>query len=216
MRRSLPSRAFLLAGLALLSGCMNASSLQTARVVPRGEDRVSVGFGTTHITNTDFRLPYGEVMYRYGIWENVDVGAHVTLLGTSAIDAKVQLMADDRFALSSGLKFGTLEITSTVPDPNDPSRSIELKSGVAQLIVPVYVSYDVGTHLTLYGSPKYLLNATMGSDQTAITHFAGTTLGVQLGDSWGLLVEATALYGFSTSNLQLQGNAAIFWTPRWL
>lgn len=205
-----------LAALALLGGCLNASTLQTARVVPRGDDRFSIGAGATVITGLDFPWPYLEATYRYGIWENIDVGAFVSVLGTSGLDAKVQLLADDHFVVSTGLKFGTLQVTITTPDPDDPNNTIESSSGIAQLILPLYVSYDVASHLSLYASPKYLLNAASGAGPVSITHYAGSTLGLRLGDSWGLFLEGTALYGFNTSNLQLQGNVAIYWSPEWL
>ncbi len=205
-----------LLGLVLLTGCINNSTLQTARVVPRGDERMVVGGGKMLTSDVGVTLPYAEVMYRYGLWENLDVGAHLTLLGTGAIDVKYQFLADDHLAVAAGLKGGTLELTTEGPDPDDPSKTVETKTGLAQLIVPVYVSYDIGTHLSLYASPQYMLNAVVGVDSTAFQHFAGSTLGVKLGDGWGLMFEATAMYGFTTSNLLLQGNAAIFWSPRWL
>lgn len=211
------SRLFLTALLALAaSGCLNASTLQTARALPPGDHQALVGGGMTtfpgapdDIGKALASLPYGEVGYRVGLLDGLEVGAHVTLLGTGGVDGKWQFVDEGPLAIATGLGIGYLETTATSSSDGVEKKS---KSTLIDAVLPLYISYDIGSHLAVYGAPKYLLRAVVADSGSQAWHNVGATFGVKLGDGFGLLAESTFLRNLSESYNQLQFNAAIFWS----
>ena len=94
----------LLISIAFVAGCVNISTLQTAKALDPGKQRVLVGGGfysspsvnadvsSQTGTDTTLALPYMELGYRRGIVDNFEVGAKVTIPGTVGIDGKYQLV----------------------------------------------------------------------------------------------------------------------------
>lgn len=232
------ARRSLLALLVVSAGCMNASTLQTARVLPPGDQQALVGGGMTTLPGAPeslgkalASLPYGEIGYRYGLLDSVDVGAHVTLLGTGGLDAKWQFFDRGPLAMATGLNIGYMTISAssssssdattgtgtttgtTTGTSSDSSTASEAKTTLIDVVLPLYVSYDVGSHLTAYGAPKYLLRAVMSdSGGGGAEHMLGTTAGIKLGDSFGMMLESTFMRNLSSAYNLLQYNIAIFWS----
>ncbi len=221
-------------------GCVNASTLQTARVLPPRDQQIYVGGGMTTLPGSPdslvkslASLPYGEVGGRLGLIDSVDVGIHVTLLGTGGADAKWQFLDRGPLAMATGLNIGALQISSnsdssssstaaprratgtgtgsTGGSPNSSTAS-EAKVTLLDIVIPLYVSYDVGSHLTVYGAPKYLLRALLADKGGGAQHMLGTTVGIKLGDGGGLMLETTYMRNLSESYNMLQYNAAFFWS----
>src|SRR5258708_30152615 len=104
--------AVLVVSLTIATGCVNMSTLQTAKALEPGKQRVLVGGGyyASPSVNTDARasagsdvslaLPYMEIGYRRGIVENLELGAQVTIPRTTRLDAKYQLVSAVNFAFA--------------------------------------------------------------------------------------------------------------------
>ncbi|MSQ81788.1 MAG: hypothetical protein EXR77_02595 [Myxococcales bacterium] len=214
------------------AGCLNASTLQTARVLPPGDHQAVVGGGMTTFPGAPeglgkalASLPYGEIAYRIGLLDGIDAGAHATLIGTGGGDVKWQLLDDGQLAVATGLGFGYLQAnsdskdsaaasttSSTAGPTSTPSKSSAQKPTLIDVVVPVYGSYDVGSHLTVYAAAKYLLRALTGGGGGTVWHNVGGTGGIKLGDDWGLMIESTFMRNFTESFNVLQFNAAVYWS----
>ena len=155
-------------------GCANLSSLQTARTLDPGTSRFTIGGGyyTSPELNEaasdagvaeDLKLPYGELAYRRGVIDNLDIGAKLTLIGTMAVDGKYKLLDTGSLALATGLSLGYFSLTV-----NDTTVS------TIDVIVPVFASFHLGDFAAVYASPKYLLRK-FGGDATGMSHMVGAT-----------------------------------------
>ncbi len=198
--------------LATQVGCASFSTMQTGEVLKKEKSQITVGGGTynskaistavnSSVKESDLSLPYLEVSYRRGVYENVDVGAKLTLIGTAVVDGKYQFLDTEKFDASAGLGLGYLSLESG----SDNNKS---KSTIIDVIVPVVFSVNVSPSFTPYISPKYVLRSISGNTSGS-TGIAGVTGGIKIGDKWGLYAE----YGvqkageFSASQI----NAALFW-----
>jgi len=203
-------------------GCVNVSTLQTARVLPPGDQMIVVGGGTSTfavapadvtLENGGLKTTYvGEVLWRIGVLDGLDVGAHVTMPGTSSVDAKYQFMDMGPLAVAAGLSIGGLQITSSgsTTDAKGNTTTTESKFTIVDVLVPVYVSYDFMEALTGYISPKFLVRNMSGSGTFL---FAGGTGGIKVGDGIGLMLEASYLKGINDgANDSRQINAGIYWS----
>src|SRR5512143_1575811 len=109
---------------ALTTGCVNSSTLQTAKALDPGSQRILVGGGfyTSPSVNADasqstssdvsLAMPYMELGYRRGIVDKVELGAKVTVPGTAGVDAKYQFLQKGKLAMAAGLGGGYLKISS--------------------------------------------------------------------------------------------------------
>lgn len=212
------SKLFLVAVLVVAaSGCLNASTLQTARVLPPGDHQAIVGGGMTTFPGTTdalvkalAELPYGEIGYRVGLLDGIDVGAHATLIGTGGVDGKWQFVDLGPLAVATGLNVGYLQSSSSTSTDNE--ETVEIKATLLDIVLPLYVSYDIGSHLAVYSAPKYLLRALIADKGSNAQHNVGATIGVKLGDGFGLMAESTFMRNLTESYNMLQFNAAIFWS----
>lgn len=212
----------LLATLSVVSAaaCVNSSTLQTAKALAPGKQRILVGGGyyaspsldadASESTGEDvsLALPYMEVGYRRGIVEKVEVGAKVTIPGTAGIDAKYELLNDGKFAVAAGAGMGYLKLTSG-------TEGMQTSTTLVDAIVPVYASYDLAKAFALYASPKYVLRYAKSVDEMAQTssgmnHLVGGTLGTKLGNNKGLFLEASYLKSVSSDFDSFQVNGSLF------
>jgi hypothetical protein len=216
------SAALLLATLSALSAaaCVNSSTLQTAKALDPGKQRILIGGGyyaspsldadASESTGEDvsLALPYMEVGYRRGIVKKVELGAKVTIPGTAGIDAKYELLNDGKFAVAAGAGFGYLKLTSGTED-------MQTSTTLVDAIVPVYASYDLAKSFAVYASPKYVLRYAKSVDEMAqsssgMNHLLGGTLGTKLGNGAGLFLEASYLKSVSSDFDSLQVNGSFF------
>lgn len=207
--------------LALLSAaCVNSSTLQTAKALDPGKQRVLVGGGfyaspsvdadasETTGEDTSLAMPYMELGYRRGIVDKVELGAKVTVPGTAGIDGKYELHDDGKFAVAAGLGMGYLKLSSG-------SEGMETSTTLIDAIVPVYASYDLAKAFAVYASPKYVLRYAKSVDEMAETssgtnHLVGGTLGTKLGNGFGLFLEASYLKSVSSDFDAFQVNGSLF------
>lgn len=212
--------AALLLFSALTTGCVNSSTLQTAKALDPGSQRILVGGGfyTSPSVNADasqstssdvsLAMPYMELGYRRGIVDKVELGAKVTVPGTAGIDAKYQFLQKGKLAMAAGLGGGYLKLTSG-------EAGMETSTQLIDTIVPVYASYDVAKAFAVYTSPKYVLRYAksideMGQSSTGLNHLVGATAGVRVGNKWGLFLETSYLKSVSNDFDAFQVNGSIF------
>ncbi|MFU8804962.1 MAG: hypothetical protein ACNA8W_14210 [Bradymonadaceae bacterium] len=218
MRKMLLKLTGLVALVALTgTGCMNMSTLQTARALEAGESRILVGGGyftspevndaAEDVSGTDVTLsfPYLEAGYRRGIIPNLEAGAKLTIPGSIGLDAKYQFVDAGGFALATGGGLSYLSLTSGTGEN-------EVSSTVIDLIVPVYASYDVGEYLSLYSAPKYILRmgSSTNSDGMSMGHLAGGSGGIRLGNRAGVFLEGTYMMDLTSDYSLFQGTGAVF------
>lgn len=212
--------ASILAFSALTTGCVNSSTLQTAKALDPGTQRILIGGGyyaspsvnadASESTGEDVSLamPYMELGYRRGIVDKVEVGAKVTIPGTAGLDAKYQFLQAGDFALAAGLGAGYLKLTSG-------SEGMETSTMLVDTIVPVYASYDLAKAFAVYTSPKYVLRYAKSVDEmsqttSGLNHLVGATAGVRVGNKFGLFLETSYLKSVSSDFDAFQVNGSIF------
>jgi hypothetical protein len=212
--------ASILAFSALTTACVNSSTLQTAKAMDPGKQRILVGGGfysspdinadASAATDSDVTLamPYMELGYRRGIVDKVEVGAKVTVPGTAGIDGKYQFLDAGRFALATGLGVGYLKLTSG-------SEGMETESMIIDTTVPLYASYDVAKALALYTAPKYVMRFASSKDgagmsSSGLDHLVGATVGTRIGSGFGLFLETSYLQSVSSDFGAFQVNGSIF------
>lgn len=216
------SAALLLATVSAISAaaCVNSSTLQTAKALDPGKQRILVGGGyyaspsvnadASDATGDDvsLKMPYMEVGYRRGIVKKVELGAKVTIPGTAGLDAKYELHNDGKFAVAAGAGLGYLKLTSG-------ADGAETSTTLVDAIVPVYASYDLASAFALYASPKYVLRYAKSVDSmmetaSGMNHLVGGTLGTKVGNGAGVFLEASYLKSVSSDFDSFQVNGSLF------
>jgi hypothetical protein len=212
--------AGLLACSALTTACVNSSTLQTAKALDPGRQRILVGGGfysspdinadASEASGSDVTLamPYMELGYRRGIIDKVELGAKVTVPGTAGIDAKYQFLDAGKFALATGIGGGYLKLSSG-------EEGMETSSTIFDTTVPVYASYDVAKAFAVYTAPKYVMRYTksvdeMGATESGLDHLVGATIGTRVGNGWGLFLETSYLQSVSSDFGAFQVNGSVF------
>ena len=196
---------FAIAMGAIATGCVNMSTLQTARALPEGEVDVVMGGGyylspaleVVESEDSDgveeeldiLGLPYLEVGGRIGLGNGFDLGLKLTIPGTIAIDVKYQFLDVDGFAMAAGVGLGYLhyETTSTSSDGSTDSK---LVSENIDLMVPVFVSYHFNELIAMYASPKWVMRLAFGTESDPM-QLLGVGGGFKVGDKMGAYLEAT-------------------------
>lgn len=191
-----------------LSGCVSMSSLQTARTLKDGESRQTFGGGVfnskSKIGTLEFEsnLPYVEYSYRRGFGENFDAGLKLTLIGAYAADAKYQVYAAEKFAMSVGAGLGYMSYETK-------SGDVESKVNYIDVILPVYFSYDFTPGFSLYAAPKYVHRSASG-DATGSDSIVGAAVGTKIGEKSGVFIEAAMVKGKDENSIT-QYNISYFW-----
>lgn len=212
--------AGLLISMALTTGCINMSTLQTAKALDPGKQRVLVGGGyyaspsvdadASESTGSDvsLALPYMEIGYRRGIVDKLELGAKVTIPGTAGLDAKYQLVNAGKFAVAAGLGAGYLKLESG-------DEGMKTSTKLIDAIVPAYISYDVAKPFAVYASPKYVMRYAQSTDSDGMTssglsHLVGATVGTRIGNGIGLFLETSYMKDLKSSFDSFQVNGSLF------
>ncbi|MGE3767219.1 MAG: hypothetical protein AB7L94_33510 [Kofleriaceae bacterium] len=198
---------------------MNMSTLQTAKALDPGKQRILVGGGyyaspsvdadASEATGDDvsLALPYMEIGYRRGLMKNFELGAKATIPGTVGLDGKYQLVSAGKFAVAAGLGTSYLKIESG-------SDADKVSTMLVDVIVPAYVSYDVAEPFSVYASPKYVLRYASSTDMMDTTsgtsHLVGATVGTRIGSRLGLFLESSYLKDMTSDFDSFQVNGSIF------
>ena len=134
----------------LLGSCFSSSIMQTAKPVDRGEIEVTTGLSAYGSTGGG-GIPSADVMVRYGVGENSDLGAYYALglFGHFRLDYKHVLYKSptENTYLSSGFGIDGLLYEATWSEPQDLGLS-----------VPVYFSFNHTKKVI----PYFMQKATLG------------------------------------------------------
>lgn len=135
-------------------GCGQLSSLQTGRVLNKGEKLIGGGI---HLYNLDRRrnpdlvftdrpLPLFELTSRFGLGRRFDLGLKLSIGYNLLVDAKYQIIGNDTspfaLALGTGLEYQfTTRIREVI---------------VFRTHVPIYISYHVKNKAAFYFTPRFV------------------------------------------------------------
>ena len=194
----------------LLAHCASVSTLQTGRVLKKGDSFHTLGVGTygsdDFLGGNDISLPLIEYTYRRGFWKDIDAGIKLAIIGSTMVDVKYNLVDGDKFALATGLGIGYLSFTSEF-------NGVEQKSTIIDFMLPLYLSYDVGQKVTLYGAPKFMfrtISASSGGTVSGDGSLLSSTLGVKWGVESGVFLEGSLIAGLDSDFTGTQFNGAYF------
>lgn len=199
-----------------LSSCVSMSSMQTARTLGQGNTEMAIGASTVKyefVSNEDTldaKTITGEIDWRYGITDKLDVGVKASIIGTSGAYAKYQFLGDDEsaFAGSGGVGLGFLTIESG-------SGEFKTKSKTTDVSVPLYFSYHPNDWFSIYTSPRYTLrnikNTDVDSSDGSTSHWYGATTGVRLGKRIAPFIEYSIFDGSNATKplSQITGGISI-------
>ena len=199
--------------LLVLANCASLSTMQTARVLEKGESEHALGLGFYNsddfLGGDDISIPVLEYQYRRGIWNNFDAGIKLTNLGSLVLDGKYNLVNGQKWALATGLGLGYLDFESTV-------GNVTAKSTIIDVMLPLYLSYDVGVMTSFYGAAKYVLRSISTSGGTITGGGDGSlisgSLGLKVGKTSGALLEASLVSGLDNDFAGTQFNAGYFFS----
>lgn len=204
------TRLFLLSTcvvLLLASGCANYATLQEPDVIKEGQLVKGGGLSYTsykvNLTGKDetISVPALVMWGRYGVIENLEAHGYVWIPLGANVGVKYQVLGNRETAglgLSLGLDLGYLEITSGEGEN-------EVKNGILDVYVPVYVGYRTSPGFVAYLTPKYVLRASMSDSGTSVGHIAGGTLGIAAGQNTQFLIEGSALWDLDVGAPIVQG-----------
>ena len=184
------------------------SSVQTARTLPAAETQQSFGGGvynsTMKVGETDVEtnLPYLEYSYRRGFTDKFDAGLKLTFIGAYSADGKYQFYADDKWAFSAGAGLGYMSYKVTAGNNEEDVKFLDL-------MLPLYLSYDVSPSFSIYTSPKFISRQISGASSKS-EGITGLTLGTKIGEKSGVYAEATLIKG-QDSQTMTQYNLSYFW-----
>ncbi len=185
--------------------CASVSTLQTARVLDKDDSFHSVGLSfyssDDFLGGDDISIPLLEYTYRRGVWDKIDMGLKLAIIGTAVVDAKYNLINSENWALATGLGLGYLSFESTVGGTTETSTILDF-------FVPVYLSYDFSKTMTVYSAAKYMLRTISGDGISGDGSLLSSTLGLKLGDQSGIFFEGTLISGLDSdfTGQQLSGS----------
>jgi len=177
--------------LVSMQSCVSTTAFQTARVTEAGDYGYSGGIllpnysyeGSGEDLKTDYEFPAVDLRARYGLINNLDVGGHISLIGSSGLDVKYQYYGDSESLLAAAAGF---DISYLSIDTNGETayQSIDYT-------IPLYFSIHPSEFLGIYLSPRYSYrNISIGNGS-----FIGAVGGVRIGKRVAGFVE----YAFMAS-----------------
>lgn len=141
----------LLASLFLLSSCGQLSSLQTGRVLEKGETTIGgaiLGYGVQGENAGGGEIgaalfPQAEILVRRGLSSNFDMGLKISTGGNVLLDGKYQFVGngDSPFAVAIGTGF---------------ELQVAEENTVLRTHFPLYLSYHFKEKNAVYTTPRYV------------------------------------------------------------
>jgi len=170
----------------IFAGCASFSTMQTARVTEKGKIDFIVDGGSAYYADMPpDRYPVSELGLRYGITDHLDMGYKISITNISILDFKYQFWGDkkSKFAGSIGLGGG---IAMGAADGT--------VAFIYDTMLPFYFSYHPNDWLSLYCSPKYILQkidnkSYDGQYESTLTHYYGASAGIRMGKRVAFLAE---------------------------
>ena len=186
--------------ISIFTGCASLSTMQTARVTEKGKFDYLVDGGSAIYGDMSTKpYPIAEFGLRYGITDHLDMGFKISTSTISILDLKYQFLGDknSKFAGSIGLGGG---IAMGIAD----SRV----SFIYDTMLPIYFSYHPTDWLSLYCSPKYILQKMDDTSDyekynTTFKHYYGASTGIRIGKRIAFLAEYSLFGNYPTNTAVL-------------
>lgn len=181
----------------LLQSCGSLSSLQTAKVIGKGEATIGAAafaYGLTEnasgsggdLTGVS-AFPHLEAAGRYGLSNSVDLGLKISSSGNFQLDGKVQFAGnlESKFAAAIG---GGFEYQIS-----DVSENF-----VYRAHLPLYISYHPTAKDGIYAVPRFIYQSVSDGDNS---NFIGGGMGYarRFSEHWTGILEGN-LFGVQTDN----------------
>ncbi len=142
-------------GLFFSSSCGQLTSLQTAKVVGKGQMTIgaaAMGYGVDDsISGNEIGtgvFPHVEVFGRYGLSDNFDMGLKLSSAANLLLDGKFQFLGDGDSPFAMAIGAG-LEYQFNGVDNNNEF--------VYRVHVPVYLSFHPSEEFAVYATPRYMV-----------------------------------------------------------
>lgn len=163
----------------VMTGCPSLSTMQTPATVPKGEVRFgagleSVGFSEKDSTGTTSTttVPQFEFNARYGVTDNIDIGAKLYLVGLE-VGGKYQFAKGD-FEAAIAPAVSYISVTVSDNGNNDTLR-------VAYLHLPLLLGYKLTDSFELAFGPKVLYAIATGTASSSTSQSSATSSGFMAG-----------------------------------
>lgn len=156
----------------IMSSCVQLSTFQTAKPVPKGDGEIMIAIGGGGITDGfgDESVGFGtfEVAGRMGVGEKVDIGLKISHFISYVADVKYQFVGDQtsKFAMATGPGFGVY--------------AFGLGTTIAQFTLPLHMSVHPSERLGIYFTPRYSGQFAFG-DESGSLNYLGGSVGVETG-----------------------------------
>jgi hypothetical protein len=217
-------------------GCASVSSMQSARTIEKNSYRVTLAGGYVDSTILKTQLeeaklktgedptlyygyPYVEGMFRYGLSNRSDLGMRYIAPASGAFDFKYMLVGGEckkierKFRNKRTRKIVTRVTEECKKDGFALSVGPQLGFTYLNLVksfegmLPVYLGLDVSPNFGVYLVPKYVFRyATVVGTSSSW----GSSIGLKLGNNWGLITEFTYLKALSSSDSAISFNGGLF------
>ncbi len=166
------SLVLLLPVLLLLSSCVQLSTFQTAKTVPKGDGEILLAFGGGGISEsfTGESIGFGtfEVAGRIGVGEKVDLGLKVSHFASYLADVKFQIVGDQdsKFAMATG--------------PGVGLYAFGFGTTLMQATLPLHMSVHPSDRLGIYFTPRFSSQFALGDGGGSLNYLGGS-IGFELG-----------------------------------
>lgn len=176
--------SIVLARLALLvlTGCPSLSTMQTPATVPRNELRYGVGVEGVGYSKKDSAgvtstasVPQFEFSVRYGVTDNVDVGAKLYLIGAEVGGKYEFVKGDFEAAVAPAVSYISVTLSGSDAGGGDSKLS------VAYLHVPLLLGYKLADSFGIAFGPKALYAIATGSASSSMSQSSATSSGLMAG-----------------------------------
>ncbi len=166
----------------VMTGCPSLSTMQTPATVPKGEVRLgmgleSVGFSEKDSTGTTstITVPQFEFNARYGVTDNIDIGAKLYLLGLE-VGGKYQFAKGD-FEAAIAPAVSYISVTQSDSGSNGSNDTFR----VAYLHLRLLLGYKLTDSFELAFGPKALYVIANGTASDSTNQTSATSSGFMVG-----------------------------------
>lgn len=202
---------------ALLVGCANMASFQTAEVLERGDREVGAGASFSSYNDQVLggddeimMVPALNGWFRQGMGDGFEARGMAWLpLGWRA-GIKYQIAGEsgaDGTHLAVGGDVGHMRVTTGTGDDQESLQLVDA-------YFPLYTGHRFGPRSAAYLTPQYVLRVAIGEDDIDIHQTVAATLGLGLGDRDRFYVEMTGGFETSSQSMLVHGGFG-FSTGRW-
>jgi len=207
------------AGMA--SACVNASTLQTARVLPKGHKRVALEVTVNRVeqytpdssqADDSETLPGMALSVRAGLGKKLEGQFRMSLPGVLQFGVKWQAARYGRFSLSVGAGAGVdlaSAIIAGLDEDDDESDSDRAFYG--EVYLPVIASVELHKFAAVYASVRLYSWRVLDKENSALV---ANTIGVRLGNRVGVFLEGTWIEAPGKRRDGFQVSASLYLSPK--